>query len=423
MTASSPGCAQPVVAAAGPGRAGGDARRLGLPRADLLVGERAAPRGGVGRGRAVRRGQPGVRGRARPDPADVRRCAWPASTRSTRSRCRTRVEPRPVPEGRRRPTRSTSAFRADSRPGPQRLQGDAARRARASLRRRRDRPARPDLRCVPEDTPGPASPLLKGDRRGVVDPDGRAPAGVGDAHGRARARRRHADEGVDLVRRRRTTCRWRSRAERQPRRGRRLPASACSASFGATSQSIAAASSGAVSAIETAMPRLRSIGENAIQVVVSTGPVRSRTSCETSDRQPDREQEHQPEGQHRGEARGAEQAEPAQKADQRSRRSANSDDEAVRTTGGTRCQRGCGSRRRGRRQLVPEHDGPDGQPRDRHDDDGVERAQHREQPGGHGVDRVGQPAELTHRVVVPRPRRRRRPVAARPSRARWSGCR
>jgi hypothetical protein len=26
-------------------------------------------------------------------------------------------------------------------------------------------------RCVPEDTPGAASPLLKGDRRGVVDPD------------------------------------------------------------------------------------------------------------------------------------------------------------------------------------------------------------------------------------------------------------
>lgn len=30
-------------------------------------------------------------------------------------------------------------------------------------------------RCVPEDTPGPASPLLKGDRRGVVDPDAERP--------------------------------------------------------------------------------------------------------------------------------------------------------------------------------------------------------------------------------------------------------
>ena len=30
-------------------------------------------------------------------------------------------------------------------------------------------------RCVPEDTPGARSPILKGDRRGVVDPDARRP--------------------------------------------------------------------------------------------------------------------------------------------------------------------------------------------------------------------------------------------------------
>ena len=31
-------------------------------------------------------------------------------------------------------------------------------------------------RCVPEETPGPQSPLGKGDRRGVVDPESERPS-------------------------------------------------------------------------------------------------------------------------------------------------------------------------------------------------------------------------------------------------------